>query len=291
MRADAGVRDGHARHLQLHDRAAKWPQLTEDEAAPNTAAPKPSTGGKLQSVMAKQRGVVEPGPVKQDEAVGEPKDKVAPPSLLATQATAESHRDEQQSLTEEPVVADEGEEEAGTMCSITETDALSCLQRAKTEECRALIRNATCLQMEGKLYDLHIPYECPLGKSYMGQRLEAIGASEEGPPVRIAYVLTVHGRAVRQLKMLLKAIYHRDNFYYIHVDIVGICTHMHRTCTTTTCSVDKVGSVLVCVRACCVRACVCACVCCVRTCVCVCACVCVLCVHVCVCVCVAELTT
>lgn len=239
MRADAGVRDGHARHLQLHDRAAKWPQLT-DEAAPNTAAPKPSTGDKLQSVMAKPRGVVEPGPVKQDEAVGEAKDKVAPSSLLATQATSESHQDLQQSLTQEPVVADEGEEEAGTMCSITGTDALSCLQRAKTEECRALIRNVTCLQMEGRLYDLGVPYECPLGKSYMGQRLEAIGVSEEGPPVRIAYVLTVHGRAVRQLKMLLKAIYHRDNFYYIHVDIVGICAHMHRTCTTTTCSVDKV---------------------------------------------------
>lgn len=222
VRADAGVQDGHARHLQLHDRGAKWPQLTEDGAAPNTAAPKPSTEGKLQVVMAKQRGVVEPEQVKQDEAVAEPKDKVDPPSLLATQATVESHQDEQQSLT---VVADEGEGEAGTICSITETDALSCLQRAKTEECRALIRNVTCLQMEGKLYDLHIPYDCPLGKSYMGQRLEAIGASEEGPPVRIAYVLTVHGRAVRQLKMLFKAIYHRDNFYYIHVDIVGI--HMY----------------------------------------------------------------
>lgn len=40
-------------------------------------------------------------------------------------------------------------------------------------------------------------------------------------PVRVAFVLMVHGRAVRQLKRLLKAIYHKDHFYYIHVDKVG----------------------------------------------------------------------
>lgn len=31
----------------------------------------------------------------------------------------------------------------------------------------------------------------------------------------------VHGRAVRQLKRLIKAIYHRDHYYYIHVDKVS----------------------------------------------------------------------
>ena len=30
----------------------------------------------------------------------------------------------------------------------------------------------------------------------------------------------VSGRAVRQLKQLIKAIYHRDHYYYIHVDKV-----------------------------------------------------------------------
>lgn len=39
-------------------------------------------------------------------------------------------------------------------------------------------------------------------------------------PVRVAFVLMVHGRAVRQLKRLLKAIYHKDHYYYIHVDKV-----------------------------------------------------------------------
>ncbi|KAF7242925.1 Xylosyltransferase 1, partial [Varanus komodoensis] len=37
-------------------------------------------------------------------------------------------------------------------------------------------------------------------------------------PVRIAYVLVVHGRASRQLTRMFKAIYHKDHFYYIHVD-------------------------------------------------------------------------
>ncbi|XP_066496934.1 xylosyltransferase 1 [Tiliqua scincoides] len=37
-------------------------------------------------------------------------------------------------------------------------------------------------------------------------------------PVRIAFVLVVHGRASRQLKRMFKAIYHKDHFYYIHVD-------------------------------------------------------------------------
>lgn len=42
----------------------------------------------------------------------------------------------------------------------------------------------------------------------------------DGPPVRIAYMLVVHGRAVRQLKRLLKAVYHEQHFFYIHVDKV-----------------------------------------------------------------------
>lgn len=42
----------------------------------------------------------------------------------------------------------------------------------------------------------------------------------DGPSVRIAYMLVVHGRAIRQLKRLLKAVYHQRHFFYIHVDKV-----------------------------------------------------------------------
>lgn len=234
---DAGVRDNHARHLQIHEKAVNSPQVAANDAPQQTAAASPGNGVKLQGVVAEQVAGREPAPVKQDETALGHKDKVDPTSLLPMQTTTKNHKDELQTVTQEPVAAD-GRGEEGTMCSITGADALSCLQRAKTAECRALIRNVTCLQMEGKLYDLHIPYGCPLGRNYMGQRLDAMGAGADGPPVRIAYVLTVHGRALRQLKMLLKAIYHRDNFYYIHVDIVGTThaqTAHHHSCRCSAC--------------------------------------------------------
>jgi hypothetical protein len=42
------------------------------------------------------------------------------------------------------------------------------------------------------------------------------------PPVRIVFLLTLNGRAVRQVKRLIKALFHRDHFFYIHVDAVSI---------------------------------------------------------------------
>lgn len=39
-------------------------------------------------------------------------------------------------------------------------------------------------------------------------------------PVRIAFMLVIHGRAVRQFQRLFKAIYHSAHFYYVHVDEV-----------------------------------------------------------------------
>ncbi|XP_074647913.1 xylosyltransferase oxt-like [Tubulanus polymorphus] len=36
--------------------------------------------------------------------------------------------------------------------------------------------------------------------------------------IRIAFILTLNGRAVRQVKRLFKAIYHVNHYYYIHVD-------------------------------------------------------------------------
>lgn len=49
-------------------------------------------------------------------------------------------------------------------------------------------------------------------------------ASDASPPVRIAFVLVVHGRASRQFQRLFKAIYHTSHYYYIHVDQVGLLT-------------------------------------------------------------------
>lgn len=41
-------------------------------------------------------------------------------------------------------------------------------------------------------------------------------------PVRIAYIFVVHGRALRQVRRLIKLLYHSDHFFYIHVDKVCI---------------------------------------------------------------------
>lgn len=40
---------------------------------------------------------------------------------------------------------------------------------------------------------------------------------------KIVFLLTLNGRAVRQVKRLIKNLYHKDHFYYIHVDVVMYC--------------------------------------------------------------------
>lgn len=39
--------------------------------------------------------------------------------------------------------------------------------------------------------------------------------------MRIAYLLTVNGRASRQVKRLISILYHPSHLFYIHVDAVS----------------------------------------------------------------------
>lgn len=39
--------------------------------------------------------------------------------------------------------------------------------------------------------------------------------------VKIAFLLTLNGRALRQIYRLLKALYSSEHFYYIHIDSVS----------------------------------------------------------------------
>ncbi len=101
-------------------------------------------------------------------------------------------------------------------------DASSAISRATSEECKEFIRNVTCLQHSGLLYNTDIPQECPLG-SFRGHEFKSLPYSlGTGPPIRIVYLLSIHGRSVRQVKRLLKAIYHVDHYYYVHVDSVSV---------------------------------------------------------------------
>lgn len=143
--------------------------------------------------------------------------------LQKTLSTAQIH-------TESPPEQDVSEELEEVECDFqSNADALSALSRASSPKCKNLIRNVTCLQMKNELYDLNIHNTCPHGIGFLGDTLPTDPLpldSAPHTPVRILYVLIVHGRALRQVKMLLKALYHRDHYFYIHVD--ARADYLHR---------------------------------------------------------------
>ncbi|XP_039979693.1 xylosyltransferase 1-like isoform X2 [Xiphias gladius] len=105
-------------------------------------------------------------------------------------------------------------------CEISGKEAISALSRAKSRECRHQIAEVYCKHKERALMPEKVPRYCPIeGKANVNVQWN------EGPldaaqlvPVRIAFVLVVHGRASRQFQRLFKAIYHTSHYYYIHVD-------------------------------------------------------------------------
>ncbi|XP_035695528.1 xylosyltransferase 1-like isoform X1 [Branchiostoma floridae] len=104
-------------------------------------------------------------------------------------------------------------------CEIKGKDAVSALSRAKTAQCKQQLADTACLMQEGKLFPEFIPRYCPVdGKPAHKVPMEEDYFLHGRTPVRIAFVMVVHGRAIRQVKRLLKAIYHQDHYYLIHVD-------------------------------------------------------------------------
>uniref|UniRef100_A0A672YKJ4 protein xylosyltransferase n=1 Tax=Sphaeramia orbicularis TaxID=375764 RepID=A0A672YKJ4_9TELE len=93
-------------------------------------------------------------------------------------------------------------------CEISGKEAISALSRAKSRECRQQIVEVYCKHKERALMPEKVPRYCPIE----GETLRP------SVPVRIAFVLVVHGRASRQFQRLFKAIYHTSHYYYIHVD-------------------------------------------------------------------------
>jgi len=116
---------------------------------------------------------------------------------------------------------------APVFCEITGGDAMSAINRATTSQCKNLIRNVTCLAQEGKLYNMDIPNLCSLGKD-PGVTVETLSLTTTSAivkPVRLLFLMSLHGRSIRQVKRLFKAIYHQDHYYYIHVDSVSPPLH------------------------------------------------------------------
>ncbi|CAL8274866.1 unnamed protein product [Lota lota] len=104
-------------------------------------------------------------------------------------------------------------------CDIIGKDALSALHRAGSQACRQEIADIVCRHQAGQLMPKALPQFCPRAGERSPPHYPSLAPQiMVEHPVRVAYVLMVHGRAVRQLKRLIKAIYHRDHYYYIHVD-------------------------------------------------------------------------
>eukprot|EP00064_Thunnus_orientalis_P007048 superscaffoldBa00000761_g7067 len=105
-------------------------------------------------------------------------------------------------------------------CEISGKEAISALSRAKSKECRQQIAEVYCRHKEGQLMPEKVTRYCPLeGKANANVQWDEDSAeSFPSKPVRIAFVLVVHGRASRQFQRLFKAIYHTTHYYYIHVD-------------------------------------------------------------------------
>uniref|UniRef100_A0A3Q3XDN2 Xylosyltransferase 1 n=1 Tax=Mola mola TaxID=94237 RepID=A0A3Q3XDN2_MOLML len=105
-------------------------------------------------------------------------------------------------------------------CEISGKEAISALSRAKSRECRHQIAEVYCKHKERALMPEKVPRFCPTeGKASVNvQWDEHPTNAAQLVPVRIAFVLVVHGRASRQFHRLFKAIYHTSNYYYIHVD-------------------------------------------------------------------------
>ena len=116
-------------------------------------------------------------------------------------------------------------------CSLVgKKDATSAVSRAKTQECKDLIKNITCLQQGGRLYDLDILNLCPIGRD-PGRGFQKVPYDQgTGPNARVVFLMSIHGRAYRQVKRLFKAIYHTDHYFFIHVDSVSFvyyCAVVH----------------------------------------------------------------
>ncbi|GAB6027222.1 hypothetical protein CHUAL_001512 [Chamberlinius hualienensis] len=199
-------------------------------------------------------------------------------------------------------------------CDIISKDAMNCIKRAKTLDCKLRIANISCLYQERKLIPSQLPryckthgvkkgdylgcfgdkgtirilpnllgsytnatsdkcidmclqtgyryagvkygIECYCGDDYPAAEFEqsatkcntaclgskslhcggrysisiyhtglkknlpilSVTSDLEDKPVKVLFMLTINGRAVRQVHRLIKALYHVDSYFYIHVD-------------------------------------------------------------------------
>ncbi|XP_072022248.1 xylosyltransferase 1-like isoform X1 [Amphiura filiformis] len=112
-------------------------------------------------------------------------------------------------------------------CPIEARDAISALSRAKTAQCKQEIADIVCQEQKAPLFPTQLPRYCPLeGKATTQIENDAIYKYADTSSIRIVYVLVVHGRALRQVRRLIKLLYHKNHYFYIHVDVRS--DYLHR---------------------------------------------------------------
>lgn len=70
------------------------------------------------------------------------------------------------------------------------------------------------------IFSCHYTYHIIIISEFVPQAPELIPKNDE-EPIKIVFLLTLNGRAIRQVYRLLKSLYNRNHYYYIHVDSVS----------------------------------------------------------------------
>lgn len=104
-------------------------------------------------------------------------------------------------------------------CTVKHKDALSALKRVKSDSCKRLIYKTACLSEAKMLFKIDVKRSCPVPRD-KGSPAKTVDPTRTayGSPIRIAYVLTLHGRAFRQVQRLFKALYHSNHYFFFHID-------------------------------------------------------------------------
>ncbi|XP_071953271.1 xylosyltransferase 1-like [Antedon mediterranea] len=123
-------------------------------------------------------------------------------------------------------------------CDIQNKDAISALSRAQTEDCKQRIADVVCQVQDNTLYPTKLPRYCPLKGKATTQVDEDTYTINTESPVRIVYVLVVHGRALRQVRRLIKVLNDPRHYFYIHVDVRS--DYLHRELSKLAKTIDNV---------------------------------------------------
>ncbi|XP_023222880.1 xylosyltransferase 1-like isoform X2 [Centruroides sculpturatus] len=196
-----------------------WDRLMKDSSSRNIP-PKDAE---------KQKGVADPAiPAAKDLQYIKNK-SLKVPGLVVNDKTSNSNNSTTNSnKSEEILKLNRDELDFKPWCEITNKETISAIHRATTQACKQELVNITCLIQQGNLYPKRLPRYCPIEEpiKHEPKSINSIRAMAETDTVRIVFLLTINGRAVRQVRRLIRVLYHERHYFYIHVD--SRCDYLFR---------------------------------------------------------------